>query len=615
MTRFNAAKRLGPGLAVALGATVLASVAWAGPADVDTSFGGDGIVDPVPTPDAFHAVDLEVDPAGRIVVGGAIGPDLAVVRLLPDGGLDPSFSGDGIAYAGFSSSIWPGSMHLDGSKILVTGETQAADSDFAVARFEDDGTLDPGFSADGRQIAPVPNSARARASAATADHAVIIAGGVGDPSGTPPARPAFTRLEPDGDVDAGFGTGGTRVLDRTGLVFDLTASAGKLVAAIARDQSQDLTAARIDAVSGSSDPDFGSSGVATVDLGTDESSWALAVQPDGKVVLAGETNATGDGQAEWATARLLTDGTPDVSFSDDGRLTTQFGAFGFSYPTEVNLQPDGKIVTSGLSSACDYRPTVARYEPDGDLDPEFSADGRAIAPLHGDLITMAALQPDGRLVLARTQLTPVFSAAVIRLGTAAPDVETEWCPTDLAVTVDGPGSVLGPGIGCPPDCTDHTDPSSGAEPRVTLTAFPQPGYKVRWDGPCALTIHPSPFDPNCLLYRQGSTLEVTAHFVERVAPPVAEITRAPKRRTHRHRAKFRFHSDDPNATFRCALWGEGTDRAPGSYESCESPITYTGLPRGRKHFRVRALNPDADGRTDPARWNWKILRRRAGDRG
>jgi hypothetical protein len=230
--------------------------------------------------------------------------------------------------------------------------------------------------------------------------------------------------------------------------------------------------------------------------------------------------------------------------------------------------------------------------------------------LDGDLIMTAALQPDGKLVLASTLIT-FYAVHLIRLGTMAPDTDSEWCPTDLTVTVDGHGRVQGPGIDCPPDCTDRTDPSTGAAEGVTLTARADPGYKlVRWDGPCAVTIRPRPDDPFCSFARPGRPLSVSAHFAPRVDPPTATIVSGPKRRTHRRRAKFRFRSDDPDATFRCALWGRGVGEPPMRYRACESPATYTGLPRGKKHFRVRAVNPDADGSAPPADWNWKILPRR-----
>ena len=78
------------------------------------------------------------------------------------------------------------------------------------------------------------------------------------------------------------------------------------------------------AADGDLDPTFGIDGRVTTDyIGTSDWGWAVAIQPDGKVVVVGTTQSTG-GDADFAVARYNSDGSPDTTFSGDGKLTTDF---------------------------------------------------------------------------------------------------------------------------------------------------------------------------------------------------------------------------------------------------------------------------------------------------
>src|SRR5690349_15302916 len=116
---------------------------------------------------------------------------------------------------------------------------------------------------------------------------------------------------------------------------------------------------------GSLDPSFGTGGVARLPLvgagpGTARDA---AVQADGKVVTVGRTD-TGD----FAVSRWLADGTLDPSFSGDGLMTLSFGAD--DVPSAVAVAPDGSIVVAGRSGC---RPVIARVTTAGVVDPTFSA--------------------------------------------------------------------------------------------------------------------------------------------------------------------------------------------------------------------------------------------------
>lgn len=131
-------------------------------------------------------------------------------------------------------------------------------------------------------------------------------------------------------------------------------------------------------------------------------SQALAIQPDGKVIVVAVQY---DSQETWiALYRYNADGSPDITFDDDGRLTTKFGV-AYASANAIACQPDGKILVGGYIGNANEdfdRFYVARYLPDGGLDRSFDEDGIAITAV-GDGYTGIAsvlVQPDGKIIAA-----------------------------------------------------------------------------------------------------------------------------------------------------------------------------------------------------------------------
>ena len=126
----------------------------------------------------------------------------------------------------------------------------------------------------------------------------------------------------------------------------------------------------------------------------------MAIQPDGKIVAVG-TAAIKYGEDDFALARYNPNGSLDPTFSGDGRQRTRFR--GYAWAGGVALQPNGKIVavgTDGPSEEPDF--ALARYNPNGSLDPTFSGDGRQRTSFGGefDYAGSVALQGDGKIVAA-----------------------------------------------------------------------------------------------------------------------------------------------------------------------------------------------------------------------
>lgn len=164
-----------------------------------------------------------------------------------------------------------------------------------------------------------------------------------------------------------------------------------------------LTGSCLKAQAGVFDPEFGDGGKAVFDANEYYNlSDAIAVQPDGKILLAG-TTGTGDiDYAMLALARLLPDGSPDLSFGDGGSVVVAPEAFVFHvFASDIFPLPDGKIVVIGdvtYQSGASGQ-FLMRFHADGSIDDSFGTNGRTIFPGSGCTVGNAFLQPDGKFVM------------------------------------------------------------------------------------------------------------------------------------------------------------------------------------------------------------------------
>jgi uncharacterized delta-60 repeat protein len=164
-------------------------------------------------------------------------------------------------------------------------------------------------------------------------------------------------LAAPGQLDGGFGTGGKVRTDIGGADWASAvaiAPGGDVV--VAGASGRDVAAARYDAA-GRLDPTFGGGGTIVTDLGGDDSAVAVVVQPDNRIVAAGQRGP------DLALARYLVNGTLDSSFDRDGVVVTDLG--GEERAIALLLRPDGRLVVVGSSSD---GLVLARYLRDGRLD-------------------------------------------------------------------------------------------------------------------------------------------------------------------------------------------------------------------------------------------------------
>jgi uncharacterized delta-60 repeat protein len=284
---------------------------------------------------------------------------------------------------------------------------------FAVPAAAAPGQLDPSFGAGGTVVTEFASSySGARAVAVQADGRIVAAGFAHD-NNSIVSDFALTRYDASGALDPTFGTDGRVRTDFGGRFDEALAAAiqsdGKIVVAGSSSDATgyDMAVARYNS-DGTLDPTFDGDGMALIDFGGESSARAVALQPDGKIVLAGGVSqpiGAGCCVSDFALARLTSAGGLDTSFDGDGRVVTDLlpGADnGHDAAQAVLVQADGRILAAGAGVAgvvsVDF--AVARYLANGSLDPTFSDDGLVTTDFVGyfDEIRDLAVDTGGRIV-------------------------------------------------------------------------------------------------------------------------------------------------------------------------------------------------------------------------
>ena len=204
-----------------------------------------------------------------------------------------------------------------------------------------------------------------------------------------------------GALDPTFGTGGTEAVPVSSTNSSASAVEiqpdGEILAAgdSWNGVNDDFALVRLNP-DGSLDSTFGSGGKVTTGFGAEDEPYALAMQPDAKIVVAGATGG------DFALTRYAANGRLDLTFDSDGKVTTDLGS-NFDDARALLLQADGKIIAAGrTSNGSDYDFAVVRYKPDGSLDTSFAGGGAAFTPVGSgnDYVAAAAQQPDGKFIVA-----------------------------------------------------------------------------------------------------------------------------------------------------------------------------------------------------------------------
>jgi uncharacterized delta-60 repeat protein len=197
-----------------------------------------------------------------------------------------------------------------------------------------------------------------------------------------------------GQVDAAFGPAGNGTLLRPADVAVLVQTGGKIVTV---GTSGNTIFVERQNAAGALDPTFGTSGIAKVVVASGGSGFAATLQPDGKIVIVGNANATKD----FLVIRLTANGALDSTFAGSGMTTTSFSGGTGAAALGVAIAPGGKIVVAGVNT---NKLAVVRYTAAGALDTTFggtgivqSMFGGSDAQAHGVVV-----EPGGKIIVSGT---------------------------------------------------------------------------------------------------------------------------------------------------------------------------------------------------------------------
>ena len=345
-----------------------------------------------------------------LVLASSLVCSFASPAFAAPGDLDPSFSGDGKVTTNFTrrGDFAAGMALQPDGKIVTAGVAGVGGSNtkFALARHNTDGTLDSTFSSDGKVITELTPKIDGANSMTIDGNGRIVAAGVVGIGGSDP-RFALVRYNTDGSLDTSFSGDGKVITNFTRHYDSARAVAidpdGKIVVAgtVNWGPNPNFGVARYN-TDGSLDTSFSGDGKVTIDVSDrSDDAFKMAIQPDGKIVVVGEGGFGGTRRdSKFALVRLTDTGTLDGSFGNDGTVLTQFTPR-FDVALGVAIDGNDRIVAVGSSGAwLNKKWALARYNTDGSLDTSFSGDGKVMTDLtsrHEDASDVS-IQQDGKIV-------------------------------------------------------------------------------------------------------------------------------------------------------------------------------------------------------------------------
>ncbi len=363
--------------------------------------------------DSAQSVVVQDD--GKILVAGYSNGDFALIRYNGNGSLDNTFDDDGKVVTTIGSSIdfgYSSTLQADG-KILVAGTSWNGNNyDFALVRYNSNGSTDITFGNDGKVITAIDSTSDDRGYSVTvqSDGKILVTGSSFSNKADYPyidANFALVRYNSDGALDTSFDSDGkltTAIPGGYAQSVTIQADGKILVAGYSTiDVYPNFSLVRYN-IDGSLDTSFDNDGKLTTITGNASygKGYSVIVQSDGKIVVAGET--VNDNSVDFALVRYNSDGSLDSTFDEDGKVTTPIGSSSYDEGFSTTLQSDGKILLAGLSSngsRDDF--ALVRYNIDGSLDNAFDGDGKVTTAIIGSLSAVGysvTQQADGKVLVA-----------------------------------------------------------------------------------------------------------------------------------------------------------------------------------------------------------------------
>ena len=422
---------------------------------LDSSFGTGGEVTTSFGKNQAEGDGIAIDPnTGNIIVTGTISGStnkggftqgFGVARYnASDGSPDKTFGSKGQVTTNFANNLADsaGVAVQKDSKIVVAGTVfntgLAFREDFALARYNTDGSLDAGFGTGGTVTTNIPGPSLVFTPSVAVDPAtgktvVAAQADIITSTGSPDEVFTVTRYNPDGSLDTSFGSGGTAETDFQAnfgpssleqVAGVAVLPGGKVVLAgevsLAQSNSTGFGLVRFNP-DGSLDTSFGTGGEVFTNVGPSGLAVpaGLAVDPaTGKIVVAGTSVDFSTGFSEdFGLVRYNTNGSLDSTFGTGGIVTTNFGNFTAAGAAGVALSPGSQIVVAGtfFGASGNQEVLVTRYNANGSLDTGFGSGGSVFTGFPQSttpVVAGVAVDPNtSKIVVAGT--TQTFSTGFI----------------------------------------------------------------------------------------------------------------------------------------------------------------------------------------------------------
>ena len=347
--------------------------------------------------------DGKIITAGYTPSGSSYG--FALSRHTTNGAMDNTFGTAGKVITDFATGYDFATSVLvqpDGKIIAAGTKASSSHQDHALIRYDSTGALDMTFGTGGKVEHGIGVADGGINAIRLQPDGKIVAAGISTNSNFN-ADFAVSRYNTDGSLDASFGVGGKIMIDfnnSADFPFGIEIqSDGKIVVGGSTGQNSvtDFGIIRLDTL-GNIDSTFGTNGMVVTDFGRpDEWANALTIQPDGKIILCGYSGSP----YQVALARYLDNGTLDVSFNGTGKVLTSVS--NHDAGNAIALQADGKLVVAGEAwLGPNHEFSIVRYNSDGSPDTTFGSNGTVTTDFgtNGDKARGVAIQADGKIVAA-----------------------------------------------------------------------------------------------------------------------------------------------------------------------------------------------------------------------
>lgn len=393
----------------------------------DTTFGtnGNGIVTVPFGPGVDAAASAMADQSGKFVLAGYEGIyshnyDFAAARFNPDGSPDINFANGGVLtvdIANLDSKAQGVAIQSDGKVVAAGSANNSTNEAFALARYNSDGSPDTSFGLNGKLMTVVGTNDSAANAVQIQSDGRIVAAGTGNTGGSF----AVVRYNANGSLDTNFGGAGKAITPGGSANAMAIQPDGKIVVAGKTSGSPQHFGIVRYTTNGVLDTSLGGTGMVSTSIGSGgDAAQAVRIQSDGKIVVAGYS-AIGT-TLDISLVRYNTNGSLDFSFGTFGRVTTDFGNGNAGVGYGLAIQPDGRIIVAGAAIIPDVIGgsqyfALARYNTNGVLDASFGSGGKVFTQVGFDQAGAASitLQLDNKIVAAGLSFIDTnYQYAVVR---------------------------------------------------------------------------------------------------------------------------------------------------------------------------------------------------------